>query len=79
MLPQALTNFKIQKYYKNEPRFNGVCSRDNLLKIKDGAYVINLDEYFDIWTHWVSLYIGGASSKDVQNKIMMLLILIVLE
>ena len=48
MLSQALTNFKIQKYYKNEPRFNGVCSRDNLLKIKDGASVINLDEYFDI-------------------------------
>ena len=55
MLSQALTNFKIQKYYKNEPRFNGVCSRDNLLKIKDGAYVINLDEYFDIGTRWFSL------------------------
>ena len=77
MLPHALTNFKIQKYYKNEPRFNG--SRDNLLKIEDGAYVINLDEYFDIWTHWVSLYVGGASPKDVQHKIMMLLILTVLE
>ena len=39
---------EIQKYYKNEPRFNGVFSRDNLPKIKDGAYVINLDEYSDI-------------------------------
>ena len=40
-----LTNFEIQKYYENEPRFNGVFSRNNLLeKIKDGAYVINLDE-----------------------------------
>ena len=34
------------KYYENESRFNGVYSRDNLPnKIKDGAYVINLDKY----------------------------------
>ena len=39
----------MQKYYQNEPRFNGVCSRDNLpKKIKDGTYVINLDEYVDV-------------------------------
>ena len=44
MPPHLLTKFDIQKYYQNEPRFNGVYSRDNLLKIKDGAYVINLDE-----------------------------------
>ena len=50
---------KIQKYYKNELRFNGVSSRDNLLKIKDGAYVINLDEYSDIGTHWVVLYVNN--------------------
>ena len=55
--PHSLTNFEIQKYYKNEPRFNGVYSRDNLPKIKDGAYVINLDEYSDIGTHWVALYV----------------------
>ena len=52
-----LTHFEIQKYYQNEPRFNGVYSRDNLQKIKDGAYIINLDEYSDIGTHWVALYI----------------------
>ena len=52
-----LTNFEIQKFYQNEPRFNGVYSRDNLPKIKDGAYVINLDEYSDIGTHWVALYV----------------------
>ena len=34
----------------------GVYSRDNLPKIKDGAHVINLDEYSDIGTHWVALY-----------------------
>ena len=48
---------KIQKYYKNEPRFNGVYSRDNLSTIKDGAYVINIDEYSDIGAHWVALYV----------------------
>ena len=50
-----LTNFERQKY-QNEPRVNGVYSRDNLSKIKDGAYVVNLDEYSDIGTHWVALY-----------------------
>ena len=45
MPSHPLTNFEIQKYYQNEPRFNGVYSRDNLQeKIKDGAYIINLDE-----------------------------------
>ena len=55
-----LTNFEIQKYYENESRFNGVYSRDNLPnKIKDGAYVINLDEYSDIGTHWVALWVNN--------------------
>ena len=57
MKPHPLTNFEIQKYYENEPRFNGFYSRDNLpKKIKDGAYVINLDEYADVGTHWISLF-----------------------
>ena len=51
MPPHPLTNFEIQKYYQNEPRFNGIFSRDNLQKIKDGAYRIYLDEYSDIKTH----------------------------
>ena len=55
--PHPLTNFEIQKYYQNEPRFNGVYSRDNLQRIKDGAYIINLDEHSDIETHWVALYV----------------------
>ena len=46
-------------YYQNEPRFNGVYSRDNLPdKIKHGEYVINLDEYPDIGTHWIALYVN---------------------
>ena len=57
MPPHPLTNFEIQKYYQNEPRFNGVFSRNNLpKKIKDGAYVINLDEYADVGTHWIALF-----------------------
>ena len=59
MLPHPLTNFEIQKYYQNEPRFNEVYSRDNLSKIKDGAYVINLDEYSNIGTHWIALYVSN--------------------
>ena len=51
MPPHSLNNFEIQKYYRNEPRFNGVYSRDNLLEIRYGAYVINLNEYSDIGTH----------------------------
>ena len=57
MPPHSLTNFELQRYYRNEPRFNGVFSRNNLPKtIKDGAYVINLDEYADVGTHWIDLF-----------------------
>ena len=52
-----LTNFEIKKYYQNEPRFNGVYSTSNLpKKIRDGTYVINLDEYADVVTHWMALF-----------------------
>ena len=57
MSSHPLNNFEIQKYYHNQPRFNGVYSRDNLPKIKDGTYVINIDEYSDIATHWIALYV----------------------
>ena len=56
--PHSLTYFEIKRYYENEPRFNGVYSRGNLPKtIKNGAYVINLNEYADIGTHWIALYV----------------------
>ena len=56
--PHPLTNFEIKEYHENEPRFNGVYSRDNLPKtIKKGAYIINLDEYADVGTHWIALYV----------------------
>ena len=57
--PHPLTNFEIQKYYEYEPRFNGIFTRDNLQKIKDGTYIINLDEYSDIGTHWVALWVDN--------------------
>ena len=60
--PHPLTNFEIQEYYQNEPRFNGVFGRDNLPNsIKNGAYIINLDEYHDIETHWVALYVNNKT------------------
>ena len=68
MPSHPLTNFEIQKYYQNEPGYNDVYSRGNLPKVKDGAYVINLDEDSDIGTHWVALYVGGASPKDINNN-----------
>ena len=56
--PHPLTNFELKNYYKNEPRFNDVDSRDNLPKtIKNGAYVINLDEYAEVGTNWMALYV----------------------
>ena len=59
LLPfHALTNIEISEYYKNEPRFNGVYSRNNLPnKLKKRAYVITLDEYENTGTHWVSLFV----------------------
>ena len=55
-----MTNIEIQKNYQNESRFIGVYSRDNFPKsIKDGAYAINLDEYADIGTYWIGLYVSN--------------------
>ena len=84
LTPHPLTNFEIQEYYQNKPRFNGVFSRDNLPNnnnnnnnsnnnsnnnnnnnnndnIKNGAYVINLNEYRDIGTHWIALYVNNKT------------------
>ena len=62
MTPHPLTNFEIQVYYQNEPRLIGVYNRDNLPdKIKDGAYEVNLDEYSDIETHWIALYVNNKT------------------
>ena len=76
--PSSSAKFEIQRCYENEPRFNGVFSRSNLpLKIKDGTYVINLDEYADIGTHWIALfcnknetlYFNSFGVEDVPKEI----------
>ena len=58
MLLHSLANFEIQiYYYQIELNFNGVFSRNNSPeKIKDGAYVINLDEYSGVGTNWIALF-----------------------
>ena len=58
MTLHPLTNFKTQKYHQNEPKFNGIYSRKNLPKVKDAEYVINLDEYKSIETHWIVFYVN---------------------
>ena len=56
-----LTNFETQKYYQNEPKSNGFYSRNNLSKIKYGTYIISLDEYEPIGTHWIALYVNAEN------------------
>ena len=58
-----LTNFEIQKYYQSEPKFNDVYSRNNLPKIKDGTYVINLDEFKSTETHSIALYVNDNDRR----------------
>ena len=62
MLHQPLTNFEIQKY-QNEPNFSGIHSRSNLPKIRYGAYVVNIDEFKSIGTHWIALYVNGVNGS----------------
>ena len=51
-----LSNIKITNYFNDEPRFNGVFSRNNLPRIKDGAHVTNLDDEKSKVTQWFSLF-----------------------
>ena len=71
--PHPITNFEIHEYYQNESRFNGVFSRDNLIIIIIITIIIiiiiiviiiiiiNLDEYRNIGTHWVTLYVNNKT------------------
>ena len=49
-------------FCQNEPKFNGAYSRNNLPKRKDGLYVINLDEFKSIGTHWIALYVNRINT-----------------
>ena len=62
-MTSSLNNFEIQKYYQNGLNFNGVYSRNNLPKMKDRVYVINLDEYKPIGTHWIASYVNGDNGS----------------
>ena len=61
MPPHSWTYFEIQNYYQNWARFNGIYSRNNLPKTKNGTYVINLDEYQSIGTHQIALYLVASN------------------
>ena len=63
MPPHPLTNFEMQKYHQNDPKFNRVYPRNNLPKIKDRTYVINLDEFESTGTHWIALYVNGINGS----------------
>ena len=52
MPPHPLTNFEIKRYYQiNLDLMVLILETMCLKKIKDGAYVINFDEYADVETH----------------------------
>ena len=65
MPPHPLTSFEIQNYYQNEPKFIGVYSRNNLPKMKEGSYVINIDKFKSIGTHWIALYANGNNGSNL--------------
>ena len=73
MPPHPLKNFEIQKYYQNQSKFNGGYSRTNLPKIKDGQYVINLDQYKSIGTLYVNAknvtYFDSFGVEYIQKEI----------
>ena len=50
-------------------KLNRIYSRNNLPKIMDGAYVINLDEYKSIGTHWIALYVNGNNRRASYDAI----------
>ena len=52
-----LNNTEITNYFKYEARFIGVFSRNNLSRVKDGAYIINLHDKNSKGTCWFSLFI----------------------
>ena len=69
MSHHPLTNLWNTKVLSNKPKFNDVDSRNNLPKIKDGAYVINLDESESIRTHWIALYVNDNNRRAPYNLI----------
>ena len=63
------TNFEIQKCYENKPKFNSFYSTNNLSKIKDGAYIINLDDFELTGTHWIAFYENAKNLIYFENSL----------
>ena len=53
------------KYINYEPRFISVFSGDNLPRMKDGAYVMNLDDRKIKGTHWASLFLTETKLRTL--------------
>ena len=66
--PHPLTNVEIQIYHQNEPRFNSFQSRNNLPKKKNGAYIINFEEYESAGTNWIALHVTDGNATEVFSK-----------
>ena len=69
MPPHPLKNFEMQNYYQNEPNFSDVYSRNYSAKTKDRAYIINLDEFKSIGTHWIAFYVNGNNERTSYDAI----------
>ena len=67
MLPHSLTNLEVEKHNQNKP--NGFYSRYNLPKIKHREYLINLDKYHSIGTHWITLYVKDNNRRASYDAI----------
>ena len=69
MPPHSSTNFEIQSFYPNEYQSNGAYSRDNLVKVKHGAPLINVDELVDIGSLWVNIHVKNNVTRAVSAKV----------
>ena len=69
MPPHPSANFEIQTFYQNELKFNGIYSRNNLAKIKNGAYVVNLDDNESIGNHLIALHVNVHNRRASYNAI----------
>ena len=67
MLPHPMTNFEIQRFYQDELKFNDGYSRNNLSNIKDRTYIINLDEYELMGTHWIAWYVNSENATNFDS------------
>ena len=67
MLPHPMTNFEIQRFYQDELKFNDGYSRNNLSNIKDRTYIITLDEYELMGTHWIAWYVNSENTTNFDS------------